>query len=133
MRRTYQQLATELGVRFCFGITPTGLYCEHEHTRQGSWSPGVIHMVDGRVSKPGLARFLRLAAQAQAPQLFEHEPEWRRVYFLHRYSRMLAGRLHVRMPPRAIYDFDRAFVLAATAGMPNSVPYRFQAHEWARR
>jgi hypothetical protein len=89
-------------------------------------------MADVRVTRGGLARFLGLAATALDPTIND-EPPWRRVYRRNVASRDVAHRLHVRMPGREHYDFDRSFVLASIASIPNSEPLRKQAFDWARR
>ena len=132
MRRSYPALAGELGLECCSGVRRTGFYCRGFDHRAGSAEAGCIHLVDIRVTKPGLARFLKLAAIAQDPDLNEEVP-WRRVYLLYVRSRQLAGRLRVRMPPKEVYAHDRAFVRAGTAGMPNNVALRREAFNWARR
>ena len=132
MKRSYPSMAESLGLEFCRGIEKAGFYCTLDHGRWGASEPGRVHMADVRVTKAGLARFLGLAAIALQPELND-EPPWRRVYRRNVASRELAKRLHVRMPGREFYDFDRSFVLASVASLPNSEPLRKQAFDWARR
>ena len=132
MRRSYAAMTAELGLSFCAGITRGGRYCPLEHQRWGEAEPGIVHMSDVRVTKAGLARFLGLAAIALDPSINDEVP-WRRVYRRNVASRDLARRLHVRMPGREHYDFDRSFVLASVAAIPNSERLRKQAFDWARR
>jgi hypothetical protein len=125
-------MADELGLEFCGGVRKTGHYCTLDHSRWGASEPGRVHMADVRVTKAGLARFLGLAAIALDPSLNDEVP-WRRVYLRTVRSRYLAQQLHVRVPGREHYDFDRSFVLASVASLPNSEPLRKQAFDWARR
>jgi hypothetical protein len=132
VRRSYAAMAREIGLEVCSGVSRSGLYCRTFDHRHGASEQGRIHLVDTRVTKPGLARFLKLAALAQDPTINE-APPWVRTYLLHLASQRVARQLHVRMPPREVYDMDRAFVRASVAGMPNSVALRRRAFDWARR
>jgi hypothetical protein len=132
MKRSYPAMAAALDLEFCRGIDKVGIYCPLDHGRWGAAEPGRVHMADVRVTKAGLARFLGHAAVALQPELND-EPPWRRVYRRQIAARELAAKLHVRMPGREFYSFDRSFVLASVASIPNSEPLRKQAFDWARR
>ena len=132
MKRSYATMADELGLQFCGGVGRTGHYCDLDHGRWGASEAGRVHMADVRVTKAGLARFLGHAAVALDQSLNDEVP-WRRVYKRQLAAREIAKRLHVRMPGREYYDFDRSFVLAGLATVPNSEPDRKQAFDWARR
>ena len=125
MRRSYSAMARDLGLELCAD-------CPLDHARWGASEPGRIHMADVRVTKAGLARFLGHAAIALDPSINDEVP-WRRVYRRNIAARDLARRLHVRMPGREHYDFDRSFVRASVASIPNSEPLRQAAFDWARR
>lgn len=131
-RQTFGQMAETLNVELCRGITKTGHYCKEVHEREGSITDGpVIHYSDRPPTRASIHTFLRLVARAQEPSIDRDEP-WRRVYRLNMAERRLAGFLRIKNPGHPARE-DRAFVLASVAGIPNDVPMRKQAYDWARR
>ena len=129
---TYAQIAHQLGLEYCAGIRPTGHYCREVHDLNGSTKDGIVHFSDRPVSVLTTIMFLKLAAQALDPSLADETAPWRRVYRIHLIVRESGRRLGLRLPSR-YFAADRAFVLAGVAGLPNSVPMRRQAFDWARR
>lgn len=127
---TVASIARDLGVPYCHGIRK-GFRCHEDHDLNGSIVDGVIHLRDRTVTRQNIASVLKLAARAQDPTLADDVP-WRRVYRTSVVVRALAAQLRFRVP-RESFAADRAFVLASVAGMPNAVPLRKQAFDWARR
>ena len=128
--KTFQQIATELGVPYCNGID-RGFRCHHRHDLNGSLVNGTIHLRDRQSNRANTLVMLKMVAHARDPSL-DADPPWRRVYHTAVAVRGLAAEIHIRLP-RDAFDFDRAFVLAGVAGLPNSVAFRKQAYDWARR
>lgn len=130
---TYKGMALTLGLEYCRGITPWGQYCHAgNHRLQGFVTPGVVHLAEpSTVDRRDALVFLRLAAQVLDPTINDDIP-WRRTYRLYRGVQDAALRFHMSYPPRH-WLADKAFVLAGVAGLPNSVPMRKQAYDWARR
>lgn len=131
--KTYGELVNELGLEYCRGIDKNGFYCgfNSEDHVIGRHEPGKVHFTDKPVTWPGVHRALKLAALAQTPAIDE-QPTWRRVYMLNVAARTLGNSVHVRVPARHI-RFDRRFVLAGVAGIPNTVTMRRDAFNWARK
>ena len=128
--RTYGQLVRELDLDYCRGIDRNGFYCDLDHVT-GSYTPGTVHLADTPTTWPGIHRALKLAALAVTPAIDEQTP-WRRVYLLNIAARIMGKSAHVRVPARHL-RFDRRFVLAGVAGIPNSEPMRRDAFNWARK
>lgn len=131
MRRTYGEMARALGVEFCFGMERSGSYCHAGDHRLGFATPGRVHLFDQPPRWGDLHRFLKLVANALDPTIDEAEP-WARVYRQNLSARALGHRIHIRVPARYL-RFDRAFVKASVAGLPNETPLRKEAYDWARR
>ena len=130
-KKTFQQIATELGVPYCGGINK-GFRCHEQHDLNGSLANGTIHLTDRNGYRDSTtASLLSMAARIRDPSLDDDLP-WRRVYRVSIAARVLAAEIHVRLP-RGIWDFNRAFVKAGVAGLSNDVPLRKQAFNWARR
>lgn len=129
---SYERMAQQLGIEWCGGIRPTGHTCYEEHRLNGSVKGRTVHFADRPVTALSTIVFLKLAAQVIDPTLADETAPWRRVYRAHLIVRACSRRLHVRLPAR-YFGADRAFVLAGVAGLPNSVPMRRQAFDWARR
>lgn len=131
---SYGTMAQALGLRLCHGILPTGHYCGLNHHLNGqvSYDPPTVHFSDRPVTKADTQAFLRLVAQALDPSINDETVPWRRVYRICRLARETGESIGVRLPARS-WSADRAFVLAGVAGLPNSVPLRKQAFDWARR
>jgi len=131
MRKTFQQIATELEVPYCGGVRK-GFYCHEQHDLAGSVVDGTIHMRDHKSGRPSAqVAFLKMVARARDPSLDTDIP-WRRVYRTDAAVYELARRIHIR-PPKKVFDFDRAFVRAGVAGLSNDIPMRKQAYDWSRR
>jgi hypothetical protein len=130
-KKTFQQIAIELGVPYCGGINK-GFRCYLEHDLNGSLVDGTIHLTDRNGYRASTtAALLSMAARIRDPSLDADLP-WRRVYRVSIAARGLAAEIHVRLP-REVWDFNRAFVKAGVAGLSNDVPLRKQAYDWARR
>lgn len=132
MKRTYANMAADLGLTYCRGITATGHYCREQHDLNGSVTPGTVHFADRAVGKVNVLAFLKLAAIALDPSINEETVMWRRVYRRALGVRAAAQKTRVRIPARFM-AMDRAQVRAGTAGLSNEVPMRKQAFDWARR
>lgn len=130
MRRTAANIAHTLNIPYCGGIYK-GFRCYEEHKLNGSVTNGIMHLEDRLVNRYTIASVLKLAARAQDPTLADDVP-WRRVYRTSVAVQALAATARVRYS-RESFKADRAFVLANVAGMPNEVPLRRQAFDWARR
>lgn len=134
-KHSYAEMAQALGIRWCRGISPTGRYCHEQHGQSvGAITEGCVHLRD-RNPGPSLQTtvvFLTLAARVLDPSIDAETVPWRRAYRLAVARREAARKVGVRLP-RRIFDFERAFVLAGTAGLSNDVPLRKQAYDWARR
>jgi len=127
---TVASITRELEVPYCHGIRK-GFRCHEDHDLNGSVVDGVIHVRDRTVTRQNIASVLKLVARARDPTLADDVP-WRRVYRISVVVRALAAQLHYRIP-RESFAADRSFVLASVAGLPNNVPLRKQAFDWARR
>lgn len=128
--KTFQQIASDLGVPYCGGINK-GFRCYLEHDLNGSLVDGTIHLRDRQTNRANTLVMLKMVARIRDPSLDSDLP-WRRTYRTAVAVRGLAAEIHIRLP-RDAFDFDRAFVLAGVAGLPNSVAFRKQAYDWARR
>jgi hypothetical protein len=130
-------MAERLWVIWCDGSDDG---CIMQHDLEGSISRRlisttqfpVIHFADRPVTRANVLAFLRLVVRADDDRIDEDPVVWRRVYFLNIRVRALAKTLHIKDPGHPA-RMDRAFVLASVAGLPNSVPMRKQAYDWARR
>lgn len=131
MSRHYALLLADLGLEHCRGIR-RGFYCHAGDHEAGFAMPGIVHLTDRRWSWPGAHSVLKLAALATDPTLLEIEPRWRRVWAINVAARELGRRARVRVPARCV-EYDRAIVLAGVARLPNTVPDRKRAFDWARR
>lgn len=133
MKRTYRSMADELGIEVCSD-------CHGKDHRIGTvdHARGVIHLAEPRVRGTSyltwadIALFFKLAARLEDPSIDEDIVQWRRVYRMNMLARQIAARIKVRVPARYATG-NKAFVLAGVAGLPNSVPMRKQAFDWARR
>jgi hypothetical protein len=90
------------------------------------------HFPERPVTKADTLTFLKVAAIELDPTINDEPVAWRRTYRLCRLARESGERIDIRLPAR-LWSADRAFVLAGVAGLPNSVPLRKQAFDWARR
>jgi hypothetical protein len=138
MKKTYEEMARELDIRWCPG-TVIGYPCPMEHRLNGSVThdrgpdaPGTVHWREASSNPADQLAFLKLAAMALDPTLADEATPWRRVYRLCMLARATGARLHIKVPAR-LWAGDKAFVLAGVAGLPNDVPQRKQAFDWARR
>jgi len=91
-----------------------------------------LHFPDRPVTKADTLTFLKVAAVELEPSINDEPVAWRRTYRLCRLARESGEKLDIRLP-RSYWSADRASVLAGVAGLPNSVPLRKQAFDWARR
>ena len=131
-RYSYAEIAETLGIEWCPGVV-NGSFCPKAHgSTIGDISPGTVHFGDRRPTLQTTVTFLTLAARVLDPSIDMEYAMWRRAYRLAIARRELARRCHIRLP-RKVFDFERAYVLAGTAGMSNDVPLRKQAYDWARR
>jgi len=90
------------------------------------------HFPDRPVTKADTFAFLKVAAVELDPSINDELVPWRRTYRLCRLARESGEKLGIRLPA-SYWRIDRASVLAGVAGLPNSVPMRRQAFDWARR
>lgn len=126
----YDRVAAVAEVRRCRGILPTGRTCHRDHTR-GGWSEGVVHWADRQPTRPGIRRFLLLAAQARDPR-FAEMPRWERIWRTNAYVYEATKALRIVLP-KALADEDRAKVRASLAGLPPGTPCREEALAWSWR
>lgn len=131
MSRRYSTMLADIGLEHCHGIR-RGFYCHEGDHEAGFATPGIVHLTDRRWSWSGTHRVLKLAALAVQPGLAGIEPRWRRVWAINIAARDLGRRARVRVPARCV-EYDRAVVLAGVARVPNTVPDRKRAFDWARR
>lgn len=130
----YDAMAETLAATRCHGDgSPFGeRYCPQDHTGPGTVThDGVAHFCIHPVTQANTLAFLKLVARSQEPSIDEDLP-WRRIYRLNTKVRFLANFLHIPDPALPAHQ-DRAFVRASVAGLPNTVPMRKQAYDWARR
>lgn len=136
MRRRYRHhsdLIRALGIDYCRGIDSRGVYCDRSTAdhREGVAEPGRVHLTDRMQTDRRLYQVLKLAAIAEHPEYLD-EPPWRRTYLVNLAVRDLARRARVRVPARYL-RYDRRFVLAGVAGVPNTERLRRDAYNWARK
>lgn len=131
IKRKYPDIVREAGQQYCSGVNARGFVCHAFDHRTGEAEPGVVHMLDGKWSWPRAYRLLKLIALARHPDIND-EPTWRRVYRLSTTANEIGRAMHMRVPFR-FTTFDRRFVLAALADVPNAVPDRQRAFNWARK
>lgn len=126
----------ELGLTPCHGILPTGHYCGISSAMHitGTTTGRIVHCTDDEVdSWPDIKAFTRFAARALDPSLNDMaQPFWRRLYRENMAAREVGHRLHIRVPRRYLV-MERLTVLAGVSGLPNNIPLRKQAYDWARR
>lgn len=135
VKRRYGSLTRELGLTPCHGTLPTSHYCgltRDEHVR-GRVTGRIVHFPNDAPNWARTKVFLSLCAAALDPTLNDpSEPHWRKVYRLNIASREVGRRLHIRVPRRFL-RFDGLVVLAGVTGLPDDIPLRKQAFDWARR
>lgn len=136
MIRRCDDMLRELGLTPCHGILPTGHYCglnSQQHAK-GVFSGKIVHCTDDEVdSWPDIKAFTRFAARALDPSLnYTDQPFWRQLYRENMAAREVGRRLNIRVPRRYLV-MERLTVLTGVAGLPNSIPLRKQAYDWARR
>ncbi len=120
---TYDEIAARVGVRVC----PS---CDHGDHKVGFIYLGRVHWAPRRVVKPGLRRFLKLAAMTVLG--IERMKEPQKTYWTAALADDLAHGLHVRFP-RKYSELDRAFVRARLAGARDMDPEtRRRVERWAR-
>ena len=128
--RSYDDVAAGAQVRRCRGILKSGHYCHKDH-RKGAWEPGVVHWSDRRTTKPGVRRFLYLAAFASDPDL-DQRPRWEKVWLANRYIDTTSRSLQVRVP-HGLSGLDRAIVRSSIVHISPDVPGREEARKWSSR
>lgn len=132
----YGEMIRELGLVPCHGILPSGHYCSFNPSDHymGRTAAGIVHFTDDEATDMVRVQgFLKLCATAFDPTLIDTgQPLWRRIYRHNVAARDIGRRLHRRIPKRHT-KFDRSIVKAGVAGVPNSVPLRRQAYDWARQ
>lgn len=90
------------------------------------------HFTERPVAKADTLAFLKVAAVELDPTINDEPVAWRRTYRLCRLARESGEKLAIRLPA-SYWSADKASVLAGVAGLPNNVPMRKQAFDWARR
>lgn len=128
---SYSQMAEQLGLTYCRGITPIGHYCQLGDHKVGFVVGDTIHYADRSRTKSNTFTFLKLAALAAEPSINDDVP-WRRVFRRGRLAREFGAQLGIRVSGY-MWNADKAFVLAGVAGQPNTEPMRKLAFDWARR
>lgn len=120
---SYEQIATQLGIPRCVG-------CDDFDHRNGSIGAGSVHWWDrSRVERPGVRRFLKLAAMLQLTEEGETRP-WARLYLAQRRINAWAKELGMTFPGR-LTEHDRLLVKAMCVGVPANEPLREEAMDWA--
>jgi hypothetical protein len=90
------------------------------------------HFTTRPITRTDTLAFLKVAAVELDPSIDDEIVPWRRTYRICRLARESGEKLGIRLPA-SYWSVDRAFVLAGVAGLPNEVPLRKQAFDWARR
>lgn len=97
----YEQVARELGVRYCDGLAEGQ---EGPDRRHGPgyvthlWGQPMVHWRPRRMSRRGLYLFLRLASQALYPDDTVRQERWLALFRQDQHARRLALKLGVRIP-----------------------------------
>ena len=123
---TYPQIANTLGFELCGDGCKRPEYNHAKGTLRGS----TLHWTDRRVTKPGLRRFIMLAA---SHDIYGKNPRWWIIWQRNVWTTQAAAKLKVRLPARYA-DNDRAKVaweLRAAHTDPTSI--QAAALRWAGR
>lgn len=120
----YPQVAYALGFELC------GDKCrkpELNHAK-GALIGSTLHWTDRRVTKPGLRRFLLLAASHDYYNL----PRWEMIWRRNQWAWRAASKLQIRLPSRYA-DGDRAIVAWELRDVTDPTPEQAAASRWSAR
>lgn len=131
---TYADIAAQVGIERCRGLTLSGHYCHYGDHQKGSLETvngeTIVHWADRvRVERAGVRRFLRLGAIAFFIDEGEARP-WARLFRAQALINEWAGTIGMRMPAAAT-ERDRLELKAMLVQVPTDEPLRKEAMDWA--
>lgn len=131
---TYRDIAATIVIPRCAGRLDSGHTCYAGDHARGFVDGVAVHWADRVPRRPGIKRFLMLAAEYKLRHAMPSVAKWLVLWLKLQYVWVWAEKIGVRFPPRLrAFEREQAQLRAMLVKVPTGTPSRDEAMKWASR